>query len=76
MSGGSCGDLVDTDEVARRLGVQRATVHVWRTRSQHPVERVPMPAPNHVFGGVPVWHWGTIEAWAVATGRLDVADVG
>jgi len=58
-----CCDPVGSDEIARRLGVERATVHMWRVRRL-------LPEPEHVVSGRPCWHWATVERWARETGRL------
>jgi hypothetical protein len=60
-------DLVGPAEVARRLGVQRQTVAVWRMRGV-------APPPLATCSGVPVWDWGTLEKWAKATKRWPEAN--
>jgi hypothetical protein len=62
-------DLVGPQEIAERLGVKLATVHMWRYRDL-------LPAPLVVLSDVPVWEWPAIEAWAIATGRLGGAGAG
>jgi hypothetical protein len=56
-------DIVDMEEVARRLGVKKETVRMWRYRQL-------VPEPEWVFGDQPVWRWATIRKWARETGRL------
>ena len=50
------GPVMTSQEVADRLGVTRATVHVYASRGTLP------PADAYV-GRTPVWDSGTIEAW-------------
>lgn len=58
--------LVDAVEIAARLNVKRPqVVHDWRRR--HP----DFPQPVAQFGGVNVWLWPEVRAWAKATKRLD-----
>lgn len=57
--------LVDAVEIAARLHVKRPqVVHDWRRR--HP----DFPQPVAQFGGVNVWLWPDVKAWAKATNRL------
>ncbi len=56
-------DVVGPQEVADRLGVQRATVDRWRQRGV-------LPEPTWQLAGGPVWLWGDVAAWARRTGRL------
>lgn len=49
-------------EIAERLEVRRATVHQWRQRAL-------LPDPDLTVSGTPVWYAGTVDAWAMATGR-------
>lgn len=55
-------DPVGVLEIAERLGVKRQTARMWRTRKL-------LPPPDYVVSGLPGWEWGTILAWAEATGR-------
>jgi len=56
------------NEIARRLGVPRATVDTWRHRGH-------LPEPDLVLGPRQLlWAWRTIEAWARETGRLPAGD--
>jgi len=55
---------VGPTEIARRLGVAFGTVRTWN------FDRV-LPPPRWRVGRGPLWDWPEIEAWAVATGRLD-----
>jgi uncharacterized protein YjcR len=59
-------DVVDAAEVANRLNVSLHTVHTWR---QRPASK--FPAVDFELAVGPLWLWETIEAWAVATKRLD-----
>lgn len=67
-------DLVDADEVARRLGVQLETVYAWRKRTKAGLA-VALPPERHLFSGVPVWEWRDILIWAGRTGRLTDEDL-
>jgi len=59
---------VGMNEIARRLGVPRATVDTWRHRGH-------LPEPDLVLGPRQLlWAWRTIEAWARETGRLPAGD--
>lgn len=50
-------DPVGITEIAQRLGVQRATVDVWRARGV-------LPEPRWTVGGRPAWNWPDVHAWA------------
>lgn len=74
-------DLVGIAEVADRLGVTKATVNHWRHRAktaQPTTYRTaageaifePMPEPDLVLSGTPIWLAATITGWAERTGRL------
>ncbi len=64
-------DVVDSAEVARRLGVKPTTVHVWTQR-----ESVGFPEPDWLIGGRPAWRWSVVERWARKTGRLKEEGAG
>lgn len=55
--------LADATEIAKRLGVKRQTVNMWRFRGL-------LPEPEWMLNGGPVWKWSTIQRWATETGRL------
>ena len=58
-------DLVDTSEIARRLGVGRPqVVHDWRRR------HADFPQPVLRIANVHLWLWPEVAAWARTTGRL------
>jgi predicted DNA-binding transcriptional regulator AlpA len=61
-------DIVGPQEVAERLGVQVNTVHIWKKRGI-------LPRPARVISGVPLWSTGAIDAWALATGRLELEEI-
>lgn len=63
-------DPVGAEEIAERLGVSRATVHTWRTRSKTGQKATTLPEPEAFITKTPVWSWETIRAWAETTGRL------
>jgi len=54
---------VGLEEVARELGVRRATADQWRARGV-------LPEPTWMVSGSPVWIWSDIKTWARETGRL------
>lgn len=56
-------EVVGAVEIARRLGVARATVDQWRQRSV-------LPDPRWQVGGRPAWSWAEVRAWAEETARL------
>lgn len=56
-------DIVSAQEIADRLGVKKATVHMWRSRGI-------LPEPTFDLAVGPVWFWATIEDWAIETERL------
>lgn len=55
-------------EVADFLGVKRTTVHQWQFRGL-------MPEPSWIVNGAPAWNMNDIIGWAVATDRLDAAEI-
>ena len=55
-------DPVGESDIAKRLGVQPATVKVWRQRGL-------LPEPEAKVSGRPCWQWETIKEWAERTGR-------
>ncbi|MGE0795470.1 MAG: DNA-binding protein [Acidimicrobiia bacterium] len=58
-------DLVGTQEIAARLGVQRPqVVHDWRRRHSA------FPQPLARVSGVWIWSWREVAAWARDTGRI------
>jgi predicted DNA-binding transcriptional regulator AlpA len=61
-------DLLDPEMIADRLGVARATVHVWRNRGV-------LPEPDAIRSGCPLWWVDTIDEWARATGRAHSGSV-
>lgn len=73
-------DLVGISSIAERLLVEKTTVNSWRRRAALDADathtdatrdrRVPMPDPDYMVDGKPVWDWPTIEGWARATNRL------
>lgn len=56
--------LVTSHDIADRLGIGWRVVHDWRRRYDN------FPEPVIARHRVLVWHWGDVEAWARATGRL------
>lgn len=57
-------DLVDTAEIAERLGLASSSVvRDWRRRE------VGFPAPVLTLRIGAIWHWPDVAAWAEATGR-------
>jgi predicted DNA-binding transcriptional regulator AlpA len=55
--------VVGLADIARRLGVSRATVDQWKWRKV-------LPEPRWTVSDRPAWDWADIEAWAKETGRL------
>jgi len=56
-------DLVDLEEIRRRLGIARDdTAHNWR--------EVGFPEAIGQIGRTPVWDWDAVAQWAKKTGRL------
>ncbi len=62
-------DLVGTADIAARLGAaQHKVVNEW-------IRRYPdFPKPLRIIGGVKIWNWSDVERWALATGRLGLAE--
>lgn len=59
-------DLVGATEIAERLGLAHSqTVHTLRRRHDD------FPEPVAKLKRAHVWAWPDVEAWAVATGRLE-----
>ena len=56
-------DLVGLAEIAQRAGVTKDAVHKWRARYQD------FPAPMAVLAATPVWDYGDVQRWLIATGR-------
>ena len=59
-------DLVGAAEIAERLGLaQVQTVHTWRRRYED------FPEPVARLKQALIWSWPDVEAWALATKRLN-----
>ena len=56
-------DLVDLDEIARRLECRRPIVGVWRYSNT-------LPWPDYRFSSGDAWLWRTIEEWERRAGRI------
>lgn len=56
-------DIVDASEIGKRLGVQKKSVHQWRTR------HADFPAPYKTLAIGPVWAWLEVFLWAVEHGK-------
>jgi predicted DNA-binding transcriptional regulator AlpA len=56
--------IVGSAEIAKRLGVRRETVLLWRRRHED------FPKPIAELEQALVWSWPDVEDWARATGRL------
>jgi hypothetical protein len=56
-------NLVGSAEIAKRLGVRRETVLLWRRRHDD------FPAPVAELEQALVWNWPDIAAWSKRTGR-------
>lgn len=59
-------DIVGTKEIAKRLGVNEATVRHWRSNRPE----LEFPDPDWTVSGNPAWWWPTVKKWAKARGRL------
>lgn len=60
-------DPVGATEIAKRAGVKRSTVDIWRWR------QLEFPEPRWIVGGGrPAWNWPDVAAWLEATGRTVV----
>lgn len=58
-------DVVGLKEIAERLHMRAATLHMIRYRGHF------SPTAIAVVSGVPVWLWSDVVEWARATGRMD-----
>jgi hypothetical protein len=56
-------DPVGSADIAKRLGLKRQTVAVWRKRHRD------FPEPRWEVSGQPAWDWQDIVPWLAATGR-------
>lgn len=57
-------DLVDSQQIADRLGVERRTVNNWRAKN------IGFPEPVLQRQRLLMWSWPQVREWAVRTGRL------
>lgn len=57
-------DLVNTTDIAERLGKSRETVRLWATGER----RQGFPVPHAIVGDSQVWAWADVHAWAAANG--------
>jgi len=48
--------FLTTDELATRIGIQRSSVHRYRTRGD-------IPEPDQYVGRTPLWAEASIDAW-------------
>lgn len=55
-------ELMGVAEVAALVGVKPGTVRIWRVRGDR--MRHPLPEPDWIISGVPIWLGETIRAWA------------
>jgi predicted DNA-binding transcriptional regulator AlpA len=60
-------DLVIAVDIAERLGISPARVHVL-------VSGPGFPRPLGKLGRSTVWRWSSVERWARETGRLAASD--
>lgn len=63
-------DLVNTSEIADRLGKSRETVRLWSTGGR----RQGFPTPYAVVADSQVWAWSDVYNWATENG-VEVEDV-
>jgi hypothetical protein len=61
-------DLVNTTEIAVRLGATRETVRTWALRERRADQL--FPAHHTICSAQKLWLWPDIHAWAERTGRL------
>jgi len=59
-------DLVNTSDIAERLGKNRETVRLWAQGER----RGGFPAAYAIISASPVWAWADVHEWAVQTGLL------
>jgi hypothetical protein len=57
-------DLVDSQQIADRLHVERRTVNNWRAKA------IGFPEPVLRRQRLLMWSWPQVREWAVRTGRL------
>lgn len=58
-------DLVDSQQIADRLHVERRTVNNWRAKA------IGFPEPVLRRQRLLMWSWPQVRQWAVRTGRLE-----
>ncbi len=59
--------LVNATDIAERLSVSRETVRLWATGARG--EGFPSPRTT-ISGGLRLWTWASVFAWAEAVGRV------
>ncbi|MFI2702209.1 hypothetical protein [Cellulosimicrobium composti] len=63
--------LVNATDISERLSVSRETVRLWATGAR----RAAFPRPRAtVSGGLRLWTWASVFAWAEATGRAPAGE--
>ena len=60
-------DLVNTSEIAFRLGVSREAVRTWTNGARGPSD---FPPHRAIIGGQKIWAWATVYAWCEALGKI------
>ena len=56
-------DLLDTEEVAARLGVTARSLRTMRSQAHRHPRIASMPPPLRLVSGRPVWRAADIDAW-------------
>lgn len=56
-------DLLDTEEVAARLGVSPRSLRTMRSQPHRHPRIAAMPPPLRLVSGRPVWRAADIDAW-------------
>jgi len=57
------GDIVSREQVAKDMGVSRATVYSWAKHREHTGFPEPIHGSEILGGGSAVYHWPTVISW-------------
>ncbi len=73
MSDVELPELWGLQEIAATFGVEPATAQIWSYRAKNPQGKTrraePLPDPDVVISGAPIWVADRIRAWGDRTGR-------